>query len=90
MYLQCLAGDCPRQWLQWLPWAEFCYNTTFQASIPTLPFKVVYGREPPAVRYYVPGEAQSPVINQQLVDRDEFLLEIREVGTSSNVPQVVL
>jgi hypothetical protein len=42
------------------------------------------------VRYYVPGEAQSHVINQQLVDRDEFLLEIREVGTSSNVPQVVL
>jgi hypothetical protein len=29
MYLRCLAGDRPRQWLQWLPWAEFCYNTSF-------------------------------------------------------------
>jgi hypothetical protein len=26
MYLRCLTGDRPRQWLQWLPWAEFCYN----------------------------------------------------------------
>jgi transposase InsO family protein len=26
MYLRCLAGDRPRQWLKWLSWAEFCYN----------------------------------------------------------------
>jgi hypothetical protein len=30
MYLRCLAGDRPQQWLQWLPWAEFCYNMAFQ------------------------------------------------------------
>lgn len=24
MYLRCLTGDRPRQWLSWLPWAEFC------------------------------------------------------------------
>jgi transposase InsO family protein len=29
MYLRCLIGDRPRQWLKWLPWAEYCYNTTF-------------------------------------------------------------
>jgi hypothetical protein len=33
IYLRCLVGDRPQQWLQWLPWEEFCYNTTFQASI---------------------------------------------------------
>lgn len=26
MYLRCLAGDRPKTWLKWLPWAEFCYN----------------------------------------------------------------
>jgi hypothetical protein len=26
MYLRCLTGDRPWQWLQWLPWAKFCYN----------------------------------------------------------------
>jgi hypothetical protein len=29
MYLRCLAGDRPRQWLQWLSWAEYCYNTAY-------------------------------------------------------------
>jgi hypothetical protein len=27
MYLRCLGGDRPRSWLQWLPSAEFCYNS---------------------------------------------------------------
>ena len=27
MYLCCLTGDRRRQWLRWLPWAEYVYNT---------------------------------------------------------------
>jgi hypothetical protein len=33
MYLRCLISDRPRQWLQWLPWVEYCYNTSFHSSI---------------------------------------------------------
>jgi len=29
MYLRCITGDRPRAWLDWLPWAEFCYNTSY-------------------------------------------------------------
>ena len=29
MYLRCLTGDRPWQWLCWLPWAEHVYNTAF-------------------------------------------------------------
>jgi hypothetical protein len=29
VYLRCLAGDRPRSWLRWLPWAEFCYNSSY-------------------------------------------------------------
>jgi hypothetical protein len=47
MYLHCLAGDQPREWLHWLPWAKYCYNTSFQSSIQTSLFHVVYGRDPP-------------------------------------------
>jgi transposase InsO family protein len=50
MYLRCLVGDRPRQWLKWLQWVEYCYNTTFQSSIRTSPFKVVYGGDPPSIR----------------------------------------
>ena len=30
MYLRWLTGDRPRNWLEWLPWAEFCYNSSYQ------------------------------------------------------------
>ena len=33
MYLRCLTGDRPRQWLRWLPWAEFAFNTAYQTSL---------------------------------------------------------
>ena len=38
MYLRCLAGDRPRSWLQWLLWAEFCFNTSYQSALRTSPF----------------------------------------------------
>jgi transposase InsO family protein len=47
MYLRCFTGDQPRQWLRWLPWAEYIYNTAYQSSLKDTPFKVVYGRDPP-------------------------------------------
>jgi hypothetical protein len=29
MYLRCFTGDRPRQWLRWLNWAEFIYNSAY-------------------------------------------------------------
>jgi hypothetical protein len=78
MYLCCLIGDRPRQWLKWLPWAEYCYNTAFQSSIQTSPFRVVYGRDHPSLRSMSQVGSCVPVVQEQLHERDEFLLEIRE------------
>jgi hypothetical protein len=76
MYLRCLVGDRPREWLKWLPWAEFCYNTSFQTALRCSPFKVVYGREPPALLPYHPGTSQVAAVGKQLQARDEFLADI--------------
>jgi hypothetical protein len=78
MYLRCLTGDRPRSWLQWLPWAEFCYNTSFQSALKTTPFNVVYGREPLALLKYGAGVSSVATVDAQLRDRDEFLEEIRQ------------
>ncbi|KAL4354641.1 hypothetical protein GQ457_06G032960 [Hibiscus cannabinus] len=32
MYLRCLAGDEPTQWEKYLAWAEYWYNTAYQAQ----------------------------------------------------------
>ncbi|WVZ76339.1 hypothetical protein U9M48_024322 [Paspalum notatum var. saurae] len=78
MYLRCLAGDRPRSWLKWLPWAEYCYNTSNQSSLRTTPFKVVYGRDPPSLLHYQSGTARVAAVDRHLQDRDLFLAEIHE------------
>jgi hypothetical protein len=34
MYLRCFTGDRPRQWLRWLPWAEYTYKHGFPIVAP--------------------------------------------------------
>ena len=43
MYLRCFTSSRPKEWLKWLPWAEFCYNTSWHSVIKKTPFEVVYG-----------------------------------------------
>jgi hypothetical protein len=78
MYLRCLTGDRPRAWLDWLPWAEYCYNTAYHSSLRTTPFQVVYGRPPPALVPYAAGSSRTDAVDVLLQDRDEFLADVRE------------
>jgi hypothetical protein len=78
VYLRCLAGDRPKSWLQWLPWAEYCYNTSYQTALKTTPFQVVYGREPPPLIPFQPGAARVAAVEHQLRDRDIFLSDIKD------------
>jgi hypothetical protein len=77
MYLRCLTGDRPKQWLRWLPWAEFVFNTAYQSSLRDTPFRVVYGRDPPSVRSYEPGETRVPAVAKTMEERDAFLADVR-------------
>ncbi|XP_066381897.1 uncharacterized protein [Miscanthus floridulus] len=77
MYLRCLTGDRPKQWLRWLPWAEFLFNTAYQTSLRDTPFRVVYGRDPPSIRSYEPGETRVPAVAKNMAERAEFLADIR-------------
>jgi hypothetical protein len=76
MYLCCITGDRPRAWLEWLPWAEYCYNTAFHSALRTMPYQVVYGRSPPTMLPYRPGSAQLQAVDAMLTDRDAFLNEV--------------
>jgi hypothetical protein len=78
VYLCYLAGDRPKSWLRWLPWAEYCYNTSYQTSLRATPFQVVYGREPPSLLSYEPGLSKVPAVDRQLIDRDVFIADIKD------------
>jgi hypothetical protein len=75
MYLRCFTGDRPKQWLCWLPWAEYVYNTAYQSLLRDTPFKVVYGRDPPSIRSYEPGEVAA--VAKTMAAREELLADVR-------------
>jgi transposase InsO family protein len=78
VYLRCLAGDRPKNWLRWLSWAEYCYNMSYQSALKTTPFEVVYGRAPPTLLSYQSGISKAAAVDRQLPERDLFLSEIRD------------
>nr|KYP58323.1 Retrotransposable element Tf2 [Cajanus cajan] len=69
-YLRCFSSEQPRVWADFIPWAEYWYNTSFQASAKCTPFEVVYGRPPPSLARFVP-------VAQDLQDRDEALTQLK-------------
>jgi hypothetical protein len=77
MYLRCLIGDRPQQWLRWLPWAEFVFNTAYQSSLRDTPFRVIYGRDLPSIRSYEPRDTRVAAVAKSMEERAEFLADIR-------------
>lgn len=76
-YLRCFAIDQPRSWSIWVPWAEFWYNSSFHGSTGKSPFEAVYGRKPPTVVQFIPGEIRVEAVGQELRDRDEALKQLK-------------
>jgi hypothetical protein len=77
MYLRCFTGDRPREWLRWLPWAEYTYNTAYQSSLRDTPFRVVYGRHPPSLRSYEAGDTRVAAVAKTLAEREVLLEDVR-------------
>lgn len=45
-YLRCAVHASPKQWSQWLPLAEYWYNTNYHSALGKTPFQVLYGYTP--------------------------------------------
>lgn len=76
-FLRCFIADQPKSWPQWIPWAEFWYNTTYHSSTGSTPFELVYGRAPPALICFMPGEIRVEAVRRELLDRDEVLRQLK-------------
>nr|GFC34936.1 Ty3/gypsy retrotransposon protein [Tanacetum cinerariifolium] len=77
-YLQCFVSDKPKKWVDWLPWAEYSYNTSVHTSTKFSPFEVVYGRLPPKLVPYIPGTPSVQEVDEYLQDRDSLLKYLRK------------
>jgi hypothetical protein len=72
-YLRCFTQDSPKNWSSWLPWAEFCYNTSWHFSTKLTPFEVVYGVPPPRLLSYIPGTTRVQAVDEVLRNREQIL-----------------
>jgi hypothetical protein len=59
-YLRCFVSAQPKQWVQWLSWEKYWYNTTYHTSTKMKPFETVFGRPPPTMVGYETGTLQWP------------------------------
>jgi hypothetical protein len=48
-YLRCMAFETPKKWSQYLPLAEWWYNTSYHTSLQITPFQALYGFPPPQI-----------------------------------------
>ena len=62
--------DKPKKWVDWLPWAEYSYNTSVHTSTKLIPFRGFYGRLPPKLLPYVSGTTKVQAVEDYLQDRD--------------------
>lgn len=75
-YLRCFAGLQPKKWVEWIPWAEFSYNTSTHSSTKISPFEAVHGIPPPSFLSYIPDTAGVQAVDDYLKDRDALLKEL--------------
>lgn len=76
-YLRCFVSNKPKNWLKFLSWAEYSYNTAHHTSTKTSPFKLLYGRDPPPLIRYKVHSAKIDQVEQDLLERDRVLDEAR-------------
>ena len=72
-YLRCFSRDKPKAWSQFLPLAEWWYNTTTHSSTKLSPFEAVYGYPPPKLIPYTPGTTKLQEVENTLRSREEIL-----------------
>ncbi|TYK27711.1 DNA gyrase subunit A [Cucumis melo var. makuwa] len=77
-FLCCFCGEKPKEWITWLHWAEYWYNTTYQSSIGIIPFQAVYGHSPPPLITYEEAETSNSTLDQHLKERDVALGALKE------------
>lgn len=69
--------------MEWLPLAEFWFNTNFHTSIKLTPFEALYGYPPPRVMDYVPSTTQVGAMDLLLRDRQQLLSLLKHNLTTS-------
>jgi hypothetical protein len=76
-YLRCMVSACPSKWVDWLPLAEYWYNTTYHSAHGKTPFEVLYGYAPRHFGISSIDTCASPDLDTWLRERTHMLQVIK-------------
>ena len=65
-----MTSERPRDWVNWLPLAEWWYNTSYHTAIRTTPYEVVYGQSAPTHLPYLAGNSNVDAVDRCLQTRE--------------------
>lgn len=77
-YLRCFVSEQPQVWTKYLALAEFWYNTSHHSAIGMTPFQALYGRPPPVISGYTPGNTKIGKLDEILTQRTDILKLLKE------------
>eukprot|EP00253_Pinus_taeda_P020427 PITA_20427 len=74
----CFTSEKQHLWVQWLPLAEWWYNTNCHATTKLTPYEAVYGQLPPSPNSYIKGCSKVQAVGQLLQNHTTMLAHLRE------------
>uniref|UniRef100_A0A2N9I334 Chromo domain-containing protein n=1 Tax=Fagus sylvatica TaxID=28930 RepID=A0A2N9I334_FAGSY len=88
-YLRAFVADKPSLWVEWLPLAEYWFNTNYHTSTKLSPFEALYGYSPPRLIEFVPGLTRVAAVEDLLEHRQQVvgLLEHNLVAAQARMKQ---
>ena len=73
-YLRCTCRERPKEWSNWLPLAEWWYNSNWHTAIGITPYEVVYGQPPyHPFMFHVAGDSLMEAVDRSIKAREELL-----------------
>ena len=77
-YLRAFVAAKPSAWVEWLPLAEFWFNTNFHSSTKLTPFEALYCYPPHRLLDYIPGITMVGAVNEHLKSRQQVLSLLKQ------------
>ena len=77
-YLRTMTFKEPKKWADWLPAAEWWYNSSYHTSLKTSPFQALYGYAPPQIHDISIPCNLSPEAELTLVEQENMLKSLKQ------------
>jgi hypothetical protein len=87
--IRVFAANKPSLWVEWLPLAEYWFNTNYHASTRLSLFKALYGYSPPRLLEFILGTTKVAAVEELLQHRQQVMSILQEnlVATQGRMKQ---